>query len=167
MAAAVAAVGGPCGRAQYISLFCEFALSIVPCFDLHCNRGRFASLRASESAPSNPAPHLQRAVSHRCAHAVQHDRFGRLRGSRLPTSAPEVLPPPPPPLTPAHCRTPPAGMATHQAADGTITSRVYSRIGLLGNPSDGFQGACLSLSLANFWAEASCVQYGWRLTLPF
>ena len=47
-------------------------------------------------------------------------------------------------------------MSTHQK-DGAITSRVYSRIGLLGNPSDGFQGACLSLSLANFWAEVSCM----------
>lgn len=143
--------------------FCESALSIVPCFELHCNRGRLTSSHASESAPSNPAPRLQRAVGRRCAHAVQHDRIGRLHGSRLPAAPP----PPPPPLTPAHCRTPPAGMATHQAADGTITSRVYSRIGLLGNPSDGFQGACLSLSLANFWAEASCVRYGWRLKLTF
>lgn len=36
---------------------------------------------------------------------------------------------------------------------GVIRSRVHSRIGLLGNPSDGFGGACISLSLANFHAE--------------
>lgn len=47
-------------------------------------------------------------------------------------------------------------MSTRQEADGTIISRVYSRIGLLGNPSDGFQGACLSLSLSNFYAEVRC-----------
>ncbi|PRW58585.1 glucuronokinase 1 isoform A [Chlorella sorokiniana] len=46
-------------------------------------------------------------------------------------------------------------MSTRTEADGTITSRVYSRIGLLGNPSDGFEGACLSLSLANWWAEVT------------
>ncbi|KAI3433636.1 hypothetical protein D9Q98_003445 [Chlorella vulgaris] len=44
-------------------------------------------------------------------------------------------------------------MAAVVQPDGSITSRVHSRIGLLGNPSDGFQGACLSLSLANYWAE--------------
>jgi glucuronokinase len=44
-------------------------------------------------------------------------------------------------------------MSVSVHADGTIVSRVFSRIGLLGNPSDGFEGACLSLSLANFHAE--------------
>jgi hypothetical protein len=34
-----------------------------------------------------------------------------------------------------------------------ITSRVYARIGLLGNPSDGFYGKTISFSLANFYAE--------------
>lgn len=34
-----------------------------------------------------------------------------------------------------------------------ISSRVFSRIGLLGNPSDGFLGKTISVSCANFWAE--------------
>jgi hypothetical protein len=36
-----------------------------------------------------------------------------------------------------------------------VTSRVHARIGLLGNPSDGFYGKTISLSLENFYAEAS------------
>jgi glucuronokinase len=36
-----------------------------------------------------------------------------------------------------------------------ITSRVHARVGLLGNPSDGFGGKTISFSLANFWAEAT------------
>ena len=34
-----------------------------------------------------------------------------------------------------------------------IVRRVYARIGLLGNPSDGFFGKTISLSLQNFYAE--------------
>lgn len=34
-----------------------------------------------------------------------------------------------------------------------ITSRTFSRVGLLGNPSDGYQGKTISVSCANFWAE--------------
>ena len=40
---------------------------------------------------------------------------------------------------------------------GGLQSRVCARVGLLGNPSDGFRGAVLGFSLANFAAEAS----GW------
>ena len=36
-----------------------------------------------------------------------------------------------------------------------ISCRVCARIGLLGNPSDGYEGACLCLSLANYFAEVS------------
>lgn len=36
-----------------------------------------------------------------------------------------------------------------------IHSRVFSRVGLLGNPSDGYGGKCISFSLANFSAEVS------------
>jgi glucuronokinase len=36
-----------------------------------------------------------------------------------------------------------------------ITSRVHARVGLLGNPSDGFGGKTISFSLGNFWAEAT------------
>lgn len=34
-----------------------------------------------------------------------------------------------------------------------IVSRVYARVGLLGNPSDGYNGCTVSLSLMNFFAE--------------
>lgn len=40
-----------------------------------------------------------------------------------------------------------------------ITSRVHARIGVLGNPSDGFYGKTISLSLENFFAEV-------RLCMP-
>jgi glucuronokinase len=35
----------------------------------------------------------------------------------------------------------------------SITSRVHARVGLLGNPSDGFFGKTISFSLANFYAQ--------------
>ncbi len=48
--------------------------------------------------------------------------------------------------------------AQRQSAPETVVvpvcNRVYARIGLLGNPSDGFFGKTVSLSLANFYAEA-------------
>lgn len=37
---------------------------------------------------------------------------------------------------------------------GAVTSRVHARVGLLGNPSDGFYGRTISFSLANFYAQA-------------
>lgn len=39
-----------------------------------------------------------------------------------------------------------------------ITCRVYARIGLMGNPSDGFYGKTISLSIANYWAEVTIVE---------
>jgi hypothetical protein len=39
-----------------------------------------------------------------------------------------------------------------------IVSRVHARVGLLGNPSDGFYGKTLSLSLANFYAEVRALK---------
>ncbi|KAL6781998.1 CGL118 [Auxenochlorella protothecoides x Auxenochlorella symbiontica] len=36
-----------------------------------------------------------------------------------------------------------------------VTHRVHARAGLLGNPSDGFQGAVIAVSVANFWAEVT------------
>lgn len=44
-----------------------------------------------------------------------------------------------------------------------VCSKVFSRIGLLGNPSDGFFGKTIALSCANFWAEvsvSSCMVFG-------
>ena len=42
----------------------------------------------------------------------------------------------------------------------TITERVYARIGLLGNPSDSYNGKTISLSLANFFAEVGPEERG-------
>lgn len=36
-----------------------------------------------------------------------------------------------------------------------ITRRCYARVGLLGNPSDGYGGACIGFSLANFSARVT------------
>jgi len=36
-----------------------------------------------------------------------------------------------------------------------ITKRSYARVGLVGNPSDGFYGKTIALSIANFWAEVT------------
>ncbi len=40
----------------------------------------------------------------------------------------------------------------------SILFSVLSRIGLMGNPSDGFFGKTISLSIANFWAEVTIVE---------
>lgn len=38
---------------------------------------------------------------------------------------------------------------------GGVASCVYARVGLLGNPSDGFYGKTISFSLKNFYAEVT------------
>jgi hypothetical protein len=48
---------------------------------------------------------------------------------------------------------PPLSSATAEPLSQAITNRVYARIGLLGNPSDGFYGKTISFSLQNFHAE--------------
>ena len=40
-----------------------------------------------------------------------------------------------------------------------IRKRAYARAGLLGNPSDGYNGKTISVSVRNFWAEV--VMYEW------
>ena len=45
-----------------------------------------------------------------------------------------------------------------------ITKIAYARVGLMGNPSDGFHGKTISLSIRNFWAEVS-IQESDRLVL--
>ena len=44
-------------------------------------------------------------------------------------------------------------MAVVEEGGGILRSRVHARIGLLGNTSDGFNGAVIAFSLANFHAE--------------
>ena len=34
----------------------------------------------------------------------------------------------------------------------------FNRVGVMGNPSDGFNGKTISLSIANFWAEVTIVE---------
>ena len=38
---------------------------------------------------------------------------------------------------------------------GVITRRAYARVGLLGNPSDGYFGKTISVSISNFFSEVS------------
>ena len=40
-----------------------------------------------------------------------------------------------------------------------IRKRAYARAGLLGNPSDGYNGKTISIIVRNFWAEV--VMYEW------
>lgn len=36
-----------------------------------------------------------------------------------------------------------------------ITRRSYARVGLIGNPSDGFNGKTIAMTISNFWAEVT------------
>ncbi|EFJ23156.1 hypothetical protein SELMODRAFT_232550 [Selaginella moellendorffii] len=38
---------------------------------------------------------------------------------------------------------------------GAVEHRAYARIGLLGNPSDGYYGRTIALAISNFWATVS------------
>ena len=46
-----------------------------------------------------------------------------------------------------------AAVAAANAAPAPLVCRAYARVGLMGNPSDGFFGRTISVSMANFWAE--------------
>ena len=50
--------------------------------------------------------------------------------------------------------------AAPQSIPEPVTKRVSARVGLLGNPSDGFKGAVVSFSLQNFWAEVRGIDRG-------
>uniref|UniRef100_UPI0037E87E13 glucuronokinase with putative uridyl pyrophosphorylase isoform X2 n=1 Tax=Semicossyphus pulcher TaxID=241346 RepID=UPI0037E87E13 len=39
-----------------------------------------------------------------------------------------------------------------------ITFRSFARVGLMGNPSDGFNGKTIAMSISNFWAEVTLVE---------
>ena len=41
------------------------------------------------------------------------------------------------------------------SAASPITRRAHARVGLVGNPSDGFYGKTISVSIENFWAEVA------------
>ena len=46
-----------------------------------------------------------------------------------------------------------SGYWNYLALDWKSDQRAYARVGLMGNPSDGFYGKTISLSIKNFWAE--------------
>uniref|UniRef100_A0A671RJ40 Glucuronokinase with putative uridyl pyrophosphorylase n=1 Tax=Sinocyclocheilus anshuiensis TaxID=1608454 RepID=A0A671RJ40_9TELE len=47
-----------------------------------------------------------------------------------------------------------------------ITCRSYARVGLMGNPSDGFNGKTIAMSIANFWAEVTLIESQTLVLLP-
>ncbi|KAK7069818.1 hypothetical protein SK128_016027 [Halocaridina rubra] len=47
-----------------------------------------------------------------------------------------------------------------------IMKRAYARIGLMRNPSDGFYGKTISLSIANFWAEVTITESSTLRLIP-
>ncbi|XP_054650708.1 glucuronokinase with putative uridyl pyrophosphorylase isoform X2 [Dunckerocampus dactyliophorus] len=47
-----------------------------------------------------------------------------------------------------------------------ITFRSYARVGLMGNPSDGFNGKTIAMSISNFWAEVTLVKSQTLVLLP-
>eukprot|EP00095_Tigriopus_kingsejongensis_P007749 snap_masked-scaffold815_size93432-processed-gene-0.11 protein:Tk07749 transcript:snap_masked-scaffold815_size93432-processed-gene-0.11-mRNA-1 annotation:"glucuronokinase 1-like" len=47
-----------------------------------------------------------------------------------------------------------------------IAKRAYARIGLMGNPSDGFFGKTISLSIKNFWAEVTICESSKLVLIP-
>ncbi|XP_030632900.1 glucuronokinase with putative uridyl pyrophosphorylase [Chanos chanos] len=47
-----------------------------------------------------------------------------------------------------------------------ITCRSYARVGLMGNPSDGFNGKTIAMSISNFWAEVTLVESQTLCLLP-
>lgn len=56
--------------------------------------------------------------------------------------------------------------------DGVITAKAYARVGILGNPSDGYEGKCISSTIENYAATAtirgadSSVQFGSHMQFP-
>ncbi|CAL4069800.1 unnamed protein product [Meganyctiphanes norvegica] len=48
--------------------------------------------------------------------------------------------------------------AAQECSHQPIRMRAYARVGLMGNPSDGFFGKTISLSIANFWAQATIAE---------
>ncbi|XP_069470184.1 uncharacterized protein [Ambystoma mexicanum] len=61
---------------------------------------------------------------------------------------------------------------THYSAKKTVTAvksitcRSYARIGIIGNPSDGYYGKTIAMSIANFWAEATISESKNLVLLP-
>ncbi|XP_077962345.1 glucuronokinase with putative uridyl pyrophosphorylase isoform X5 [Gasterosteus aculeatus] len=47
-----------------------------------------------------------------------------------------------------------------------ITCRSFARVGLMGNPSDGFHGKTIAMSICNFWAEVTLVESQTLVLVP-
>ncbi|CAG6007621.1 unnamed protein product [Menidia menidia] len=47
-----------------------------------------------------------------------------------------------------------------------ITCRSYARVGLMGNPSDGFNGKTIAMTISNFWAEVTLVESQTLVLVP-
>ncbi|XP_006807282.1 glucuronokinase with putative uridyl pyrophosphorylase [Neolamprologus brichardi] len=47
-----------------------------------------------------------------------------------------------------------------------ITCRSYARVGLMGNPSDGFNGKTIAMTIANFWAEVTLLETQTLVLVP-
>ncbi|XP_060799802.1 glucuronokinase with putative uridyl pyrophosphorylase isoform X3 [Neoarius graeffei] len=47
-----------------------------------------------------------------------------------------------------------------------ITFRSYARVGLMGNPSDGFNGKTIAMTISNFWAEVTLIESQSLVLLP-
>ncbi|XP_029699838.1 glucuronokinase with putative uridyl pyrophosphorylase [Takifugu rubripes] len=47
-----------------------------------------------------------------------------------------------------------------------IVCRSYARVGLMGNPSDGFNGKTIAMSVSNFWAEVTLVESATLVLVP-
>ena len=86
---------------------------------------------------AQPSPETRVVNASVCVRACVAARWGGASDATRATrhAMPTAAHAPPPPLA-------------------AITARVHARIGLLGNPSDGYGGKALSVSVANFWAEA-------------
>ncbi|XP_056139075.1 glucuronokinase with putative uridyl pyrophosphorylase [Lampris incognitus] len=50
--------------------------------------------------------------------------------------------------------------------NNTFTCRSYARVGLMGNPSDGFNGKTIAMTISNFWAEVTLVESQALVLLP-
>ncbi|XP_034403875.1 glucuronokinase with putative uridyl pyrophosphorylase [Cyclopterus lumpus] len=52
------------------------------------------------------------------------------------------------------------------ASSKPITCRSFARVGLMGNPSDGFNGKTIAMSICNFWAEVTLLESQTLVLLP-
>uniref|UniRef100_A0A8C9QRX5 Glucuronokinase with putative uridyl pyrophosphorylase n=1 Tax=Scleropages formosus TaxID=113540 RepID=A0A8C9QRX5_SCLFO len=52
------------------------------------------------------------------------------------------------------------------SAGKPISYRSYARVGLMGNPSDGFHGKTIAMTVSNFWAEVTLTESQSLVLLP-